>query len=284
MAVVCNRGRSLLKWAGGKTRSAAVLSALPPPRWRRYVEPFCGSAAVFFAVAPNDALLADANAELVVCLQEVAHDAENIMRILDRMPNERQYFNQVREQSPEQLADDVRAARVIYLNKTAFRGLWRVNRNGRFNTPYGQYRRPYYNRETLLRAAEQLRGVEVLCADFRDVLAATGAGDWVYLDPPYVPDRKWGDFTRYTAGQFGPADQRDLAQSARAAVKRGAAIMLTNSDMPQVRKLYAAMHMHILPTRRDIALKKSDRPSADLVVTSYPVQHDALVSLLDWDR
>lgn len=274
---------SFLKWAGGKTRSAPVLAQLRPPAWDRWVEPFCGSAAVFFQLAPCRALLADANPDLIVALQRVAECPGTVMDILDSMPNSRTRFEFERAKTPERMKPNNRAARTVYLNKTAFRGLWRVNRQGRFNTPYGAYDRPLYNRATLLEASILLRSAEVRCADFRDVLVNAGEGDWVYLDPPYVPDRAWGDFTRYTAGQFGAEDHECLAALAKRAVDNGAHVMVTNSDMPEVRQLYAEFHVAVLPTRRDIALKKSDRPSADLIATSYPVSHRALVPVHLWD-
>jgi DNA adenine methylase len=181
------------------------------PEHKRYVEPFCGSAAVFFALRPDQALLADAIEELIVCFEAVRDDPAAVTAHLDQMPNTRAHFNCVRRQMPSELCRTERAARVIYLNKTAFRGLWRVNRKGEFNTPYGDYDRPYYNRETLLAASAALQSAQLRCADFRDVLDACAEGDWVYLDPPYVPDRQWGDFTRYTPGQFGRDDQEELS-------------------------------------------------------------------------
>jgi DNA adenine methylase len=272
------RGRSFLKWAGGKTRTAPTLAALAPAGgFRGYVEPFCGSAAVFFTLAPARAILADANEELVVTLCQVRDAPQAVMDQLDMMRNTRAYFERVRKQDPARLSDLERAARLIYLNKTAFRGLWRVNRQGRFNTPYGQYRRPYYNPDTLLAAAAAMRGVDIRCADFADVLKDVRKGDWVYLDPPYVPDRKWGDFTRYTAGQFGPCDQERLAATLRKLDKRGVRWLLSNSNTPKVHELYDGFRIAVLSTRRDITLQSTDRDSTDLVVSNYDCgKHPAL--------
>ena len=132
-------GKSFLKWAGGKTRYAETLVALAPPFSGTYWEPFMGSAAVFFELAPSKAVLSDANEELVICFQQVAADPEAVMALLDEMPNTRDYFHAVRRQKTHDLTDLQRAARVIYLNKTSFRGLWRVNRRGEFNVPFGRY-------------------------------------------------------------------------------------------------------------------------------------------------
>src|ERR1043165_1780933 len=153
-------GRSFIKWAGGKTRYAAQLVAAAPPFTGRYWEPFMGSAAVFFELRPGKAVLSDANPELVACFRAVAAWPEAVMERLDALPNTAERFAEVRAQDSAGLRDVERAARVIYLNKTAFRGLWRVNRRGGFNAPYGAYDRPYYRRETLLAASAALAGVE----------------------------------------------------------------------------------------------------------------------------
>jgi DNA adenine methylase len=234
---------------------------------------------VFFALQPAEAILADTNDELVICLKTVRDAPRAVMSSLDRMPNTPAFFESVRRQDTRMLGDVGRAARLIYLNKTAFRGLWRVNRRGEFNTPYGQYRRPYYNVETLLDAALALRGVDIRCADFEEVLGEGKRGDWVYVDPPYVPDRKWGDFTRYTAGQFGVQDQERLASQLCELDRRGVRWLLTNSNTKIVRELYRGYRMSILSTRRDITLQAADRQSCDLVVSNYePTAHPGLKS------
>jgi len=262
--------RSFLKWAGGKTRTAALLASLSPEDgYENYLEPFCGSAAVFFALRPERAILADDNADLIVCLQQVATDPYAIMAQLDEWPNERGFFNQVRDWDQAGLEPVVRAARVIYLNKTAFRGLWRVNRQGRFNTPYGEYDRPYYNRTTLLAASSALQHADIRHACFREILLKADPGDWVYVDPPYVPDRAWGDFTRYTAGQFGPGDQEDLAEVLEQLDRDGVRWLLTNSNTKMIRKLYSDYRIGTIATRRDITLQSADRESVDLVITNY---------------
>lgn len=261
--------RSFLKWAGGKTRTAALLASLAPAGYDTYFEPFCGSAAVFFALRPESAVLADDNAELIVCLQQVAADPRAVMKQLDEWPNERAFYNEVRGWDAARLDPVARAARVIYLNKTSFRGLWRVNRQGRFNTPYGEYDRPYYNRPTLLAASSTLRRADICHASFREILLKVEPGDWVYADPPYVPDRAWGDFTRYTSGRFGPADQENLAEMLGQLDRDGTRWLLTNSNTKMIRKLYSNYRVHAIATRRDITLQAADRESLDLVITNY---------------
>lgn len=268
------RPRPFLKWAGGKARSADELARLAPDFSGKYFEPFMGSAAVFFALGPRRALLSDANDELVVCFQEVKRNPHDVMTVLDSMVNSRDEFARIRRQDPARLDPVLRAARVIYLNKTSFRGLWRVNRRGEFNTPYGEYRRPYYNPETLLVASEALQSADIARLDFGDAIAAAASGDFIYLDPPYVPETRWGDFRRYTAGQFDDRDHVRLARLMREATSRGVFLMLTNSDMPQVREIYSGFVFSSIPTRRDIHLTSSLRSSTDLVIRNFESGND----------
>ena len=264
------REKSFLKWAGGKTRYARTLASLAPSYTGCYREPFLGSGAVFFELAPRAAVLSDANGELMACFQAVAEDPHEVMRLLDGMPNTPEHFERVRRQHPADLSAKERAARVIYLNKTSFRGLWRVNRRGEFNTPYGAYDRPYYNRETLLRASKALASAQLMTYDFETALNQAEPGDWVYLDPPYVPLGGWADFKRYTPDQFGEEDHERLSRAMVRASGRGVFLALTNSDTSFVRDLFGShFNTFRLATRRDINLQSAKRGSWDLVMTNY---------------
>lgn len=215
------------------------------------------------------AVLSDANEELVICFEEVRRDPHALMELLDAMPNTREFYHQVRKQDPAKLTLSERAARVIYLNKTSFRGLWRVNRQGEYNVPYGEYSRPYYNREALLRASKVLAVADVEHTDFADAFRRAREGDWIYADPPYVPETEWGDFKRYTPDQFHDEDHERLAELMREATERGVYVMVTNSDMPPVRRIFASFAIGPLATRRDIHLDSTKRKSKDLVITNY---------------
>ncbi|WP_248811033.1 Dam family site-specific DNA-(adenine-N6)-methyltransferase [Frankia sp. AgPm24] len=262
--------RSFLKWVGGKTRYASTLVAIAPDFSGTYREPFLGSAAVYFELRPTSSALSDANGELVVCFQQVKENPLDVMDLLDTMPNTPEYFDGVRRWSPADLSDLERAARVVYLNKTSFRGLWRVNRSGGFNTPYGAYDRPYYNRNTLLRASRALADATIVESDFEAAIDQAQPGDWVYLDPPYVPLGGWADFKRYTPGQFGEDDHVRLCVAMRRADSRGVFVTLTNSDTEFVHELFGAHFREArLATRRDINLVSRKRNSWDLVFTNY---------------
>ncbi|EWC63543.1 Methyl-directed repair DNA adenine methylase [Actinokineospora spheciospongiae] len=262
-------GRSFLKWAGGKSRYADQLIKAAPAYDGCYWEPFMGSAAVFFEGKPTKAVLSDANPDLVVCFCAVARDPEAVMAQLDTMPNTREYFEVIRRQDVENLSEIQCAARVIYLNKTSFRGLWRVNKKGQYNVPYGNYDRPYYNRDTLLLASRALNGVEVRHGDFAESLKKASAGDWIYLDPPYIPEGGFSDFKRYTSGQFHEADHQRLAEAMWDADRRGIFLMLTNSDTDTTRTIFKGFNVRRMATRRDINLQSAKRGSWDLVFTNY---------------
>ncbi|MEU1889495.1 Dam family site-specific DNA-(adenine-N6)-methyltransferase [Micromonospora rifamycinica] len=270
MTPLPGEGKSFLKWAGGKTRYAKTLVAVAPAFTGTYREPFLGSGAVFFELNPSRAILSDANEELIICFREVAKDAEAVMKRLDDYINTREHFEEVRSQNPAALSNLDRAARVIYLNKTSFRGLWRVNQKGQFNTPYGAYDRPYYSRQTLSEASKLLAGAEIRVADFQEQLDQATEGDWVYLDPPYIPLGGWADFKRYTPGQFNEDDHIRLFKAMKRASERGVFVTLSNSDTPFVRDLFKNdFNIAKMATRRDINLQAAKRENWDLVVTNY---------------
>lgn len=264
--------KTFLKWAGGKTRYVdALFDCQPATGYSRLVEPFAGSAALFFYLEPERAFLADMNEELIVCFREVARDPQAIIEALDQMPNNKEFFLGVRAQDPESLSPTQRAARVIYLNKTCFRGLWRVNRQGKFNVPYGNYDRPLYSRAVLERASELLQRAKLEYMPCEAVLAKTRKTDWVYLDPPYIPAGGYSDFKRFTAQQFNLPDHERLVDELHALSARGVPFLLTNTNNQEARELYEGFRLYQLETKRDIALQADRRKSTDLVVANYEI-------------
>lgn len=262
-----------MKWAGGKTRYVQTLTSYAPPDFCGYYEPFLGSGALFFELHPQTAVLSDSNAELMMCFRMVRDDPHAVMECLDGMLNTREYFEEVRRRDPIDCSELERAARVVYLNKTSFRGLWRVNRRGEFNTPYGAYNRPYYNRDVLLNASKALTDATLIVSDFEERLDAAIAGDWVYLDPPYAPLGGWADFRRYTADQFVEKDHRRLRAAMCRADRRGVFVLMTNSDTPFVWELFVSNFRVLrLVTRRDISVDAQGRGSSDLVVANYDLR------------
>jgi DNA adenine methylase len=234
----------IVKWVGGKGKLVETLAGLAPPTYRRYFEPFVGGGALFFRLAPPSASLSDVNADLIGCYRAVQGDVEAVIAALARHrdAHSESYYYAARDGwnagGPRTPAE--RAATFIYLNKTCYNGLWRVNSRGLFNVPAGRYVNPgILDAERLRAASRALAGAALEVAPFEDVLDEAGRGDLVYFDPPYHPLSATADFTSYAAGGFGPEDQERLASVFAALHERGCAVMLSNSDTPFTRKLYA---------------------------------------------
>ena len=210
------------------------------------------------------AVLSDSNAELIHCWQQVRDDVYGVLDALAEHVYERSHFEHVRALDPLRLAPTDRAARFIYLNKTCFNGLWRVNRSGRFNVPFGRYRNPtFHDPALLIRATQALRGVELLCAPFEVALQRTSPGDFVYLDPPYDPLSETASFTSYTPDPFQWEDQKRLAAACAALDGRGVRFLLSNSATPRIQKLYRGYEQRLVRAPRHISCKGEGRGSVD---------------------
>ena len=239
--------RPILKWAGGKTRLVPSILALLPASIETYYEPFVGGAAVFFALASERrfrrAVLSDLNSELVDVYRGVKKDVELVIRLLQdyrRRHDEAAYYR-TREVDPQSIDLVERAARFIYLNKTGYNGLYRVNRAGQFNVPFGSYVNPAICDEDRLRgaaAALRARGVRLEVGDFGRVTQRATPGDAVYFDPPYVPRSTTASFTSYHSQVFGPAEHKRLAQTLEELTQRRVPTVLSNSDTRFTSQLY----------------------------------------------
>lgn len=271
-AVVSSRNvdpEPFVKWAGGKQALALQLLARFPGQFERYFEPFLGGGALFFALRPSRAVLGDANAWLVQTYATLRDDCAAVIAALQRLPNTRADFLRIRAEELEPLAPAERAARFIYLNKTCFRGLFRVNAGGRFNVPYGAYQRRTHDPLVLNAVARALRGIELVASDFATTLAAAGPGDFVYLDPPYWKLGGWADFNRYTPGRFTAADHERLAAACRDLDARGVRFVLSNSDVDPVRALFRGWQIEPIAARREICLDSSRRDVQELVIRNF---------------
>ena len=234
--------RPFLKWVGGKAQLLGQLARWIPESFDRYVEPFLGGGAMFFAQQPGVAILADANDELVDCYTAVRDHLDEVMTALEQHRYEKDYYYDVRRWERRTLSLPERAARTIFLNKTGFNGLYRVNSKGLFNVPFGRYSNPKIcDRENLPACRAALSDVEIRRDDFETIVDESGAGDFVYLDPPYVPLNDTANFTSYTAGGFGPDEHRRLASSLIRAHRRGGRFLLSNADSPLTRGLYTEL-------------------------------------------
>jgi DNA adenine methylase len=269
-----------LKWVGGKAQLLAQFDEFLPERVNRYFEPFIGGGAVFFHLRHRfpemRAFLRDINPELINTYLAVRDFPEELMRRLDahllRFRADREnYFYLIRAQHHLPAGEVVeRAARMIFLNKTCFNGLWRVNARGEFNVPIGSHGNPsLYDRANILAASHALRDVHLATQDFRDTMNEARRGDFAYIDPPYVPISATASFTSYTKEDFGAEEQRELAALFSDAARRGVHQMLSNSDVPFVRNLYRGFKIQTVQARRAINCDGSKRGTVnEVVVTS----------------
>jgi len=239
-----------LKSVGGKTALLPKILPHLPAKIRTYYEPFLGGGAVFFALAAENrfeqAVLGDANEEFVHAYVALVCDVEGVIRALKKHVYEEQHYYAVRAQEPLKLATSARAARLIYLNKTCFNGLWRVNKKGVFNVPFGRYTNPTICDEEGLRAVAAVfreKDVTLIAQDFAKTVETAHSGDVAYFDPPYWPVSDTANFTAYTAGGFSEEEQERLRNVAKKLITRGVHVVLSNSDTPLVRKLYTGFQI-----------------------------------------
>jgi DNA adenine methylase len=265
----------IVKWVGGKSKLLDELCARAPGTFERYFEPFLGGGALFFRLRPARASLSDRNEALIECYRAVRDEVDDVIDALvgHRVRHGREYYYETRDAwnaGMREATSAERAATFVYLNKTCYNGLWRVNSHGAFNVPMGRYERPAILDAAALRmAATALRGRDLHARAFDEVLDEAKAGDFVYFDPPYVPVGATADFTSYTAGRFGLADQERLAGVFRALAHRGCAVMLSNSDTPVVRQLYAGFRIDRVWCSRAVNSRADRRGEvAEVIVTS----------------
>ena len=267
--------RPVLKWAGGKGRLLPELIHRLPETYAAYHEPFIGGGALFFALAGRGrigrAFLSDANASLIDVYLALRDEVEAVVAALGEHVYEREHYYRVRARRPENLSLPERAARVIYLNKTCYNGLYRENRKGQFNVPFGRYKNPTICDEPNLRAASAaLQGVDIARRHFSTVLESAQPGDFVYFDPPYHPLSATANFTAYDRGGFGPDDQRQLRDVFAALGVRGVRAMLSNSDTPFIRELYDGFPVDQVFVARAVNSKANGRGKvAEVIVRNY---------------
>lgn len=264
--------RPILKWVGGKSQMLGDLLPRVPKKYGRFIEPFFGGGAMFFALRPENAIIADSNPELVNLYRTVASDVDGVIACLKKHENTEDAFYKVRAQDQSKLTPAQAAARTIYLNKTCFNGLYRVNKSGGFNAPFGRYKNPRILDEDNLRAASVvLRRVTIVQGDYKKVLKEHAQkGDFVFLDPPYLPVSAYADFKRYTKEQFYTEDHHELAAEVSRLQELSCHVILTNSNHPLVTKLYGKYGMDVISTKRHISCNGKTRTGEDVIVEIKP--------------
>ncbi len=279
MAVVLEQLKSetypIVKWVGGKRQLMFELIKNMPKSYNRYFEPFIGGGALFFELQPEQAYISDMNEELINLYSIVRDNVYELIDDLSKHEVSKEYFLEIRnidrtEQYTE-LSDVERASRFIYLNRTCFNGMYRVNSQGQFNVPFGHYKNPrIIDENNLLNCSELLKKTEIKCADFSEILTKVKKGDWVYFDPPYVPLNETSSFTSYTKDGFDINMQFKLRDVCDELDNKGVKFMLSNSDTKLVNELYVNYEIKKVFASRQINANADGRGKiTEVLVRNY---------------
>lgn len=279
-----NNVKPLVKWAGGKRQLLPhIHAALPPGTPRRYYEPFIGGGAVLFSLTPASARVNDLNSELINLYEVVREGVDELISLVSTYPNDADFFYQLRavDRDAERfaaLSATERAARTLYLNKTCYNGLYRVNSAGQFNAPFGRYKNPTICDADTLRGVHQYfrdNDVTFTQGDFAAAVEGAGEGDFVYFDPPYDPVNVTSSFTGYQKGGFDRAEQERLKAVCDDLDARGVKFLLSNSATEFIRELYADFSIDTVAATRAINSVGSRRGKVDeVLVRNYEVGHE----------
>ncbi|VPN01672.1 modification methylase [Streptococcus pneumoniae] len=267
------------KWTGGKRQLLPVIRELMPKTYNRYFEPFVGGGALFFDLAPKDAVINDFNAELINCYQQIKDNPQELIEILKvhQEYNSKEYYLDLRSADRDERIDMMsevqRAARILYMLRVNFNGLYRVNSKNQFNVPYGRYKNPKIVDEELISAISVYLNnnqLEIKVGDFEKAIVDVRTGDFVYFDPPYIPLSETSAFTSYTHEGFSFADQVRLRDAFKRLSDTGAYVMLSNSSSALVEELYRDFNIHYVEATRTNGAKSSSRGKiSEIIVTNY---------------
>ena len=279
--IVKDKPKPFVKWVGGKRqllKQFRELNLYPPecfnPESNTYFEPFVGGGAVFFDLLPKHAELSDTNRELVITYNVIKDNVDGLIKSLKKHIYNKEYYLGVRAQDINELSDIEVASRFIFLNRTGFNGMYRVNKSGQFNVPFGRYKNPLIcDENNLLKVSEALQGITITHRDYKDVLELAKIGDFIYFDPPYYPLNPTSSFTAYTAKGFFEKEQIELRDTFVKLHERGCFVMLSNSDTPFINELYSGLEgvsINKIFAGRAINSKGSKRGKInEVLVTNY---------------
>lgn len=267
------------KWTGGKRQLLPVIKSLMPDNYNSYFEPFIGGGALFFDLSPDKAVINDFNNELMNCYQQIKKHPQKLIELLTKHQenNSKEYYLELRavdrDNRINKMTDVERAARIIYMLRVDFNGLYRVNSKNQFNVPYGRYKNPKIVDSDLILSISQYlnnNNITILTGDFEKAVEDAGAGDFVYFDPPYIPLSETSAFTSYTHEGFSYEDQVRLRDVFRKLDKKGAYVMLSNSSSPLVEELYKGFNVHKVEATRTNGAKALSRGKiSEFIVTNY---------------
>lgn len=261
--------RSPLRWAGSKKKLVPTLRRLSPPSFKRYVEPFCGSLCLFVAMKPPSALVGDINAELVNFYRCIRTSARKVADLAHDYKNDEKTYYALRSLPEDSLTKYERAARFLYLNRYCFNGVYRTNRQGQFNVARGQHMGEMPAREELLAFGKLMKAVDVRQCDFSTILSEAGRGDFVYLDPPYA-GRDVRDRGEYGLGAFKAQDIDRLSDIVQRASKRGAKILLSYADLPEIRSHFTGWNIVTVSVPRNVSgFSRGRSRVSEIIIRNY---------------
>ena len=279
--IIGSKPKPFVKWVGGKRQLLSqfrLLGLYPPfgfnPLTASYFEPFVGGGAVFFDLLPERAMLSDLNNELVVTYNVIKNDVEELILSLKKHQLDKEYFLEIRCTDVANLSEIEIASRFIFLNRTCFNGMYRVNSKGKFNVPFGRYNNPLIcDEDNLRKASDALQSVEIKKQDYKEVLKHAQKGDFVYFDPPYYPVSRTASFTSYTSQSFLEKEQTELRDTFVELASRGCYVMLSNSDTSFINDIYSnlkGIKISKVSAGRAINSDASKRGKiSEVVITNY---------------
>lgn len=279
--LIDTKPKPFVKWVGGKRqllKQFRELGLYPPeafnPMTSTYYEPFVGGGAVFFDLLPKNAKLSDLNSELVITYNVIKNSVDELIESLQKHIYDKEYYLKVRAEKVEDLSEIEVASRFIFLNRTGFNGLYRVNKSGQFNVPFGRYSNPIIcDEDNLRRVSDALRDTIITHQDYKNVLKTARGGDFIYFDPPYYPISATSSFTSYTAEGFLEKEQAELRDTFVKLHEKGCFVMLSNSDTPFINKLYSGLNgitINKITAGRAINSKGTGRGKiTEVLITNY---------------
>jgi DNA adenine methylase len=267
-----NAVRPIIKWAGGKQSLAGTLVSMFPDFEGRYFEPFMGGASVLLTLAPSVALVGDENRWLTDTYRAVIGSPDLVSAQLDKLVNTEEEYYKNRSIDPNDVSLIERAALFIYLNKTCFRGLYRVNKKNRFNVPYGAYNRKYHDLENLRSFSRLAKNWIINTGDFSQSIKGIKKDDFVYFDPPYYKLGGYSDFNRYTDGKFMEHDHIRLAEACLELDAKGIKFAVSNSRTEFIADLFSKFNCIKIDNRREINLNVKGRTVNELFITNYEIE------------
>ena len=277
-----NESQTFLRWAGGKQRVVSRFRRFAPATYAKcvYHEPFVGAGSMFLSLKPRRAHLSDINEDLINVFRFVRDEPELISRYLARHArlDSHDHYYEVREKyNASARYSCARAARFIYLNRTCFNGIFRVNRQGDFNVPYGKLTSPLFpSLNHLKNISRALRKTRLRAEPFGPAMRRARAGHFVYLDPPYPQLNGTSFFQHYTPQLFGESQQIILRDEFERLDRRGCLLMVSNADTPFIRGLYHSFKVFSLPVTRFVSSKRTKKAVSELIITNYSVESDGL--------